>query len=354
MKKLSIGLIYGGKSTEHEVSIKSAKSILSVLDRGKYDINLIYINKNGEWFSSLDNKFIEEKDNFINGEKVRIENRGRLIGSNVDKTLDIVLPILHGTLGEDGTIQGLLELYGVPYVGCNVRSSAICMDKDITKKLLQIEGIKVANSVVVKYHEQDKINFNDTRDKLGLPMFVKPVNQGSSVGVSKVVDEKTFYDSIDSAFKYDTKIMIETEILGREIEISVLGDNPPFVSQPGEIIANTDFYSYESKYTDENGAALVIPASFDSNMEKLLKQTALTAFETLDCEGLARVDMFVTVDDEIYVNEVNTFPGFTNISMYPKLLESSGFEYTKVVEKLIDIAIHRQEIKSKLVHGLFL
>ncbi|CDZ99671.1 D-alanine--D-alanine ligase A [Jeotgalicoccus saudimassiliensis] len=350
MSKISIGIIYGGKSTEHEISMRSAESVLTVLDKKRYDINLIYITKSGEWLLTKAEDLFNWKEK--SAEKVRIVSPGRIEGTDINKQLDVVIPILHGTMGEDGTVQGLLELAEVPYVGCNVRSSAICMDKDITKKLLKSEGIDVAKSVVFKYNEKNKANFNKTKEKLSLPMFVKPVNQGSSVGVSKVTDEKSFYNAIDEAFKYDTKVMVESAINGREIEVAILGNMDPFVSLPGEIISNTEFYSYESKYIDEKGASLEIPAKLNSFQVTALQEVALKTFKILDCEGLGRVDMFLTDDNEIFVNEVNTFPGFTNISMYPKLLEVSGIEYSSLIERLIELALQTHKLKTDLRKSL--
>ena len=348
MTKLNIGLLYGGKSTEHEVSMRSAESILTVLDTDKYNIILIHISKDGEWLYAAGNDKIVDLSENTAAKKLTVHPSRQLSGLPEDLKLDIVMPVLHGTFGEDGTVQGLLELAEIPYVGCNVRSSAVCMDKDMTKRLLKLEGISVAESVLFKHHEKDDVNFVEVEKKLGLPMFVKPVNQGSSVGVSKVTDEDSFKEALALAFNYDTKVIVESALVGREVEVSVLGNSNPFVSVPGEIIPDDGFYSYESKYTDENGAALEIPAKVDQETIKNLQDVALKTFEILDCEGMARVDMFLCEDGRIFVNEVNTFPGFTSISMYPKLLEASGVGYAELVDRLINLAVERHELEAGL------
>lgn len=347
MTKLNIGLLYGGKSTEHEVSMRSAASVLSVLDKDKYDVNLIHISKDGEWLCAPGNDEIADLTDDAAAGKLTIRPSGQLEGLG-DRRLDVIIPVLHGTFGEDGTVQGLLEIAEIPYVGCNVRSSAVCMDKDMTKRLLKLEGIDVADAVLFKHHQKDDVDFAAVKETLGLPMFVKPVNQGSSVGVSKVTDEESFYEALALAFRYDTKVMVESALVGREVEVSVLGNSEPFVSVPGEIIPDDGFYSYESKYTDENGAALEIPAKVDEATVGKLQNVALKTFEALDCEGLARVDMFLSEDGRIFVNEVNTFPGFTSISMYPKLLEASGVGYAELVDRLIGLALERHELEAGL------
>lgn len=347
MSKLNVGILYGGKSTEHEVSIRSAKSVLGAIDQNQYNVVLIYITKDGEWLVSHDSSeikiFSPEENNTLS-----ILPSKHLKADNSAVKLDVVIPVLHGTAGEDGKVQGVLELLEIPYVGCNVRSSAICMDKDITKRLLSLEGIKVADSVVVTTHEKTRIQYESVTEKLGLPLFIKPVNQGSSVGVSKVADESSFYEAVETAFSFDTKVMIESGIEGREIEISVLGNEELTVSLPGEIISSTDFYSYDSKYMDENGAVLQIPAELKPETVSKIQQVAEDTFKTLDCEGMARVDIFLTENGEVIVNEVNTLPGFTSISMYPKLLEVSGVGYTELIDRLIELALKRYRLESKL------
>ncbi|HIW38090.1 MAG TPA: D-alanine--D-alanine ligase, partial [Candidatus Jeotgalicoccus stercoravium] len=282
------------------------------------------------------------------GREILVSPASGLTVDNKVLEIDAVLPILHGTAGEDGTIQGLLELANIPFAGCSVRSSAVCMDKDMTKRLLQENGIETAAGIMVNYFEQDQVNYKDVETKLGLPMFIKPVNQGSSVGVSKVTNESEFYQALELAFNFDSKVMIEKGIDGREIEVSVLGDEELFVSVPGEIVSNTEFYSYDSKYLDDDGAVLNIPANLDDEVQKRIQDIVKKTFRTLDCEGMARVDVFLEQSGKIIVNEVNTLPGFTSISMYPKLLEVSGIPYADLLDQLVTLALKRKERENRL------
>ncbi|MCG1010672.1 D-alanine--D-alanine ligase [Salinicoccus sp. ID82-1] len=348
MEKLNIGIIYGGQSTEHEVSLRSAQSVLDALDKSRYTVSLIYISKKGEWLLADQSESIEVLEDGKDSVRLSILPSRQFISERGEHALDAVLPILHGTAGEDGIVQGVLQMMNIPYAGCNVRSSAVCMDKDMTKRLLKMEGIHVADWVLCRHSEKEEIDYGLVESELGLPMFIKPVNQGSSVGVSKVTDARTFQEALDLAFQFDTKVMIESAVRGREIEVSVLGNADPFVSVPGEIVANTDFYSYESKYIDENGAALEIPASLDDDTRTRIQKTAVDAYRILDCEGMSRVDVFLREDGEIIVNEINTLPGFTSISMYPKLLEASGISYAELLDRLIALSLERHELQSSL------
>ena len=260
--------------------------------------------------------------------------------------IDVVFPVLHGPFGEDGTVQGLLRLADVPFVGAGVLGSAVGMDKDVMKRLLRDAGIPVGKFITLR--AGDKLSFKDAKKKLGSPLFVKPANLGSSVGVSKVRTETEFKKAVKEAFQFDTKVIVEEFIEGREIECSVLGNDDPIASVPGEIILHDDFYSYDAKYIDENGASLEIPAKLDAKTRKLVQETAVRTFKALECEGMGRVDSFVTKDGRVVVNEINTIPGFTSISMYPKLWEASGISYSKLVDKLIQLAIERFEKQRKL------
>ncbi|CAD2075552.1 D-alanine--D-alanine ligase family protein [Jeotgalicoccus meleagridis] len=347
MSKIKLGIIYGGKSTEHEVSIRSASSVFDALRKDKYELELIYITKDGQWLLANDKKEVKIIDQ-TKGREILVSPASGLTVDNKVLEIDAVLPILHGTAGEDGTIQGLLELANIPFAGCSVRSSAVCMDKDMTKRLLQENGIETAAGIMVNYFEQDQVNYKDVETKLGLPMFIKPVNQGSSVGVSKVTNESEFYQALELAFNFDSKVMIEKGIDGREIEVSVLGDEELFVSVPGEIVSNTEFYSYDSKYLDDDGAVLNIPANLDDEVQKRIQDIAKKTFRTLDCEGMARVDVFLEQSGKIIVNEVNTLPGFTSISMYPKLLEVSGIPYADLLDQLVTLALKRKERENRL------
>jgi D-alanine-D-alanine ligase len=323
-KKIRVGLIFGGKSAEHEVSLRSAKNVVEALDKTKYEPVLIKIDKSGRW-----------PENFLPGNLFENSN------------IDVAFPILHGPFGEDGTMQGLLKLANIPFVGAGVLGSAIGMDKDVMKRLLRDAGISVAKFLT--FRRQDTLDYNDITSELGLPLFVKPANMGSSVGVSKVHNEAEFNDAVKEAFKYDNKILIEENILGREIECSVLGNESPIVSVPGEIIPRHEFYSYEAKYIDENGAGLEIPAKLSDEETDKIKSIALKTFKVLECEGFGRVDCFLTKEGKVYVNEINTIPGFTSISMYPKLWEASGIFYSELIDKLIQLAIDRFQKEQKLV-----
>lgn len=266
--------------------------------------------------------------------------------------IDVVFPVLHGPFGEDGTVQGLLKLANVPFVGAGVLGSAVGMDKDVMKRLLREAGIAIADFVVFNRSRADEIDFEIVKGRLGLPFFVKPANLGSSVGISKVESESQFHEAVSLAFEYDNKILVEEYIAGREIECSVLGNKNPIASVPGEVIPQREFYSYEAKYIDENGAVLEIPAKLDDKTTKKVQDCAIKTFKALCCEGMARVDLFVK-DDDVIVNEINTIPGFTNISMYPKLWAESGISYSELIDKLIELAIERFNTERKLNSDAF-
>ncbi|MGH7141492.1 MAG: D-alanine--D-alanine ligase family protein, partial [Minisyncoccia bacterium] len=299
--------------------IASAGTVAAALDPKKYIVEKIFIGKNG---------------------KGLLENLARLQKANV------VFPVLHGPFGEDGSVQGFLKLAGVPLVGAGVLGSAVGMDKDVMKRLLTAAGIPVAKFLV--FREGDKVSFEKVCKELELPLFIKPANLGSSVGVSKASKKSEFAKAVAEAFRYDRKILIEECIVGREIECSVLGNAEPVASLPGEIIPAHDFYSYDAKYLDESGAVLEIPAKLSKSTVKKIQALALQTFQTLECEGLARADFFLTPRGKIFVNEINTMPGFTAISMYPKLWEASGLPIPKLLDRLIAHALERFETEQKL------
>lgn len=319
-KKINVGILFGGKSAEHEVSLRSAKNVMDAIDKEKYHVIPIKIEKDGKWTGANQ--------------------------ENLKELVDVVFPVLHGPLGEDGTVQGLLKLADVPFVGAGVLGSAVGMDKDVMKRLLRDAKLPIAKFLV--FRAGDSTNYQKIADKLGTPFFIKPVNMGSSVGVSKVKSEQEFEMAIKDAFAYDTKIIIEENISGREIECSVLGNENPTASLPGEVIPHHEFYSYEAKYIDENGAGIEIPAKLPQNVIEQVQKLAVETFKTLYCEGLARVDFFLTDDNKVVVNEINTIPGFTAISMYPKLWEASGVGYTELIDKLIQLAFERFNKEKKL------
>ncbi|RYG74257.1 D-alanine--D-alanine ligase [Lentibacillus lipolyticus] len=360
MPKKTVGIIFGGKSAEHEVSLQSAKNIVDAIDKDKYDVVLIGIDKQGKWhindqasylINAGDPKSIRlnKSDEMVAMVPGQTEHQLiRAADAGVLDQLDAVFPIVHGTLGEDGSLQGMMRLANLPFVGTGVLGSAICMDKDIAKRLLQAAGQNVAKGLAYSRAEKQHINFIDARAELGVPMFIKPANQGSSVGVSKVSTQEAFDQAIAEAFQYDQKVIVEEALSGREIECAVLGNEDPKASVPGEILPRTEFYSYESKYIDESGATLEMPANLSDGVAEKVQRAAVEAFRVLECEGLARVDFFLTEDGEVYVNEVNTLPGFTRISMYPKLWELSGVNYPELIDRLIELAIERHQRDSSL------
>lgn len=355
MDKQRVGVIFGGKSSEHEVSLQSAKNIIEAIDRAKYDVVLIGIDKTGKWHLFAESAYL------LNADDPRLicldepiapitisfgDVGGQLLHATTGEVLekiDVAFPIVHGTTGEDGNLQGALRLANLPFVGPDVLGSAICMDKDVAKRLLGLANINVAKGLAFRRTEREGINFSDVSRELGTTLFIKPANQGSSVGVSKAICEQSFEAAIDEAFKFDHKLIVEEAIEGREIECSVLGNEEPIVSLPGEILPQTEFYSYESKYIDDDGADLEVPVKLSAELTEKVQQICLKAYQTLECEGLARVDVFLTDSGDVYVNEINTLPGFTQISMYPKLWEVSGISYTELITRLIELAIDRYE-----------
>ena len=365
MRKKKVGIIFGGKSAEHEVSLQSAKNIVEALDKEKFEPVLIGIDKEGNWHLNEPSNYLLHAENpkliqlNKSNDAVAIvpgSKEAQIIHANTSEALDqldVIFPIVHGTLGEDGSLQGMLRLTNLPFVGPSVLSSAICMDKDIAKQLLDRAGIRVAKGLVYSRIDKKTVSYQTAKKELNIPMFIKPANQGSSVGVSKVESEEEFNTAIDLAFQFDHKVVIEECIHGREIECSVLGNDQPIASLPGEILPNTEFYSYESKYIDEKGAELSAPADLSEEYVKKVQETAVHAFKTLQCEGLARVDFFLTETGELYVNEINTLPGFTKISMYPKLWEISGIPYTELITKLIELAIERHNEDNKLKSSIW-
>jgi len=350
--KIRVGILFGGKSAEHEVSLQSAKNVVEALDRGLFEPVLIGIDKNGVWLLSADDsRFLLDGDDprriSLNpaGQPVTLapESRGLLwgTGSALPK-LDVVLPILHGPFGEDGTVQGLLRLADVPFVGSGVLGSALSMDKDVMKRLLRDAGLPIAKFLVFSSHEPCP-SYAEIEAALGSPFFIKPANMGSSVGINKARNEAECSAALNEAFRYDTKIIVEANVKGREIECSVLGNESPAASIPGEIIPTHEFYSYEAKYLDENGARLEVPAKLDGETQKRVQELSVKVFQTLCCHGLARVDFFLKDNGELLVNEINTMPGFTKISMYPKLWEASGIGYTELISRLIELALEKFE-----------
>ena len=361
--------MYGGRSGEHEVSLQSAASVINHLDRDRYEIVPVAIDKQGRWHLN-DLSLLEGKKSlpvFKDAPSVVLPpNVGdSAIGSALlswdevgePKAIDVVFPVVHGPLCEDGTIQGLLELADVPYVGCGVLASAIAMDKELAKRVARDAGIPIVPYVslkIEKWKKETEQSAERIQRELGYPVFVKPANLGSSVGVHKVTDGGGLRSALEDAFRYDVKVLVETAIDAREIELAVL-ENPdsggePLVSVPGEINPSHEFYSYEAKYLDENGAELIIPAMLDPEQTKEVQEIGRKIFSAIECEGMARVDLLLDRrSGQFYFNELNTIPGFTSISMYPKMWEASGISYQELLSRLVDLAMSRHERKRILV-----
>ena len=357
-QNISVGIIFGGKSAEHEVSLRSALNIINAIDTNRYKPVLIAVEKSGRWFLVDASSVVAHSDdpsrislNLENAKQVVLapQSEGSLVSLETQEVvakIDVAFPVLHGTFGEDGTVQGLLKLANIPFVGASVLGSAVGMDKDVMKRLLRDAKIPIGKFLT--HTAKDLPSIEEIEKSLGLPFFVKPANMGSSVGVSKVSETSQFEDAVRNAFLYDSKILLEENIVGREIECSVLGNEDPVASVLGEVIPHHDFYSYEAKYLDENGAGLEVPAKLSEVDAQRLQALAIKTFQALCCEGLGRVDFFYTDSGEVFVNEINTIPGFTSISMYPRLWEASGVSYTELIHRLITFAIQRFERERQL------
>ncbi|MEK7561066.1 MAG: D-alanine--D-alanine ligase [Patescibacteria group bacterium] len=357
-KKTKIGVIFGGKSAEHEISLQSARNIIDALDKKKYDVVLIGIDKSGQWLFDADATRLLDPSRSASAKKLIAPHsrpsmavRGSTALENADVrgaagNANVIFPVLHGPYGEDGSMQGLLRIAGLPFVGAGILGSAVGMDKDVMKRLLRDAEIPTAKFVTIR--DRDKISFRHIIRTLGLPVFVKPANLGSSIGVEKTKNRGELATAVKRAFQYDSKILIEEEIAGREIECSVLGNEDPAASLPGEVIPTHEFYSYDAKYTDPDGARVDIPAKIPARTVRTVQKMAIETFKALNCEGMARVDFFLKPNGELLVNEINTIPGFTAISMYPKLWEASGLSYSALLDRLIDLAVERFNREKKL------
>jgi D-alanine-D-alanine ligase len=385
-KKLRVGVLFGGRSGEHEVSLLSAASILKAINRKKFDVVPIGITKEGRWLGAADAHGLLEGDQSVAGRNLRagdpeITPGAKLLHEGMPtlmapepagaasstselkrrisdraSAIDVVFPVLHGTFGEDGTIQGLFELAGIAYVGSGVLGSSAGMDKDVMKRLFAQAGLPITKHVTVlrsQWEESPRKAIAQIEEALKYPLFVKPANLGSSVGISKVHDRKELGPALDEAAKYDRKLVVEQGVGGnksraRELEVAVLGNDDPKASVVGEIIPGKEFYDYEAKYLSE-GSVPVIPAKLSGAEAKKIREMAVSAFRACDLAGLARVDFLMEADGKrrIYINEVNTLPGFTQISMYPKLWEASGIKYSDLITRLIDLGLERQKEKER-------
>ncbi|PKP55249.1 D-alanine--D-alanine ligase A, partial [Candidatus Atribacteria bacterium HGW-Atribacteria-1] len=362
-KKLRVGIIFGGRSGEHEVSFCSASSIIKAIDKDKYTVVPIGITKEGRWISPQDSELalqsgrIEGKNtvillnNSFSKSLVYIDNNQRLDKSSALEKLDVIFPVLHGPYGEDGTVQGLLELANIPYVGAGVAASAISMDKDLMKTIFQQKGLPILRWLTIKrkdWHKDKEEILSLIQDGFEYPLFVKPTNLGSSVGTTKVHKKEELKEAIDLASSYDRKILIEEGLEEvREIECSVLGNDEPQTSVVGEVKPAGEFYDYDSKYIDKK-TQLIVPADLPDVVSQEVQEIALKAFKAVDAAGMARVDFFVSKkENKIYLSEINTIPGFTSASMYPRLWEASGVSYPDLIDQLIQLALERYRDKNQ-------
>jgi len=350
--KLKLGLVYGGKSAEHEVSLSTARAVMQAVDFNKFEVIPVYITYEGQWRKG---EPLEKPAETI--EELRLLGDGSTKSDSIHDFLngdvgapDVIFPLLHGTNGEDGTVQGLFEVMNIPYVGNGVLASSAGMDKVVMKQLFSqagLEQVPYVHFIRSSWRKDSEFFIEQMVRELGWPMFVKPANLGSSVGISKAHDRGSLITAVEFALKFDRKIIVEQGVVAREIELSVLGNDEPACSVPGEIKPVTDFYDYEAKYSDGN-TALVIPAEVTAEVKNKMEDMAIRAFKVLDCAGLVRADFFVTAADEVLINEVNTMPGFTPTSMFPLLWQNTGLTYPELINNLIDLALARHAEKAKI------
>jgi D-alanine-D-alanine ligase len=357
-EKIRVGVLFGGRSCEHEVSVTSARSVLAAMDPEKYDVTMIGISKEGDWLLAGDAQNVlaagsVQGDDLVPvlldypGTSDLISTNGSLLDRGGSRTVDVVFPILHGPYGEDGTVQGLLELAGVAYVGAGVGGSAVSMDKELMKRVFRAEGLAQLPYLVFRrgrWRQEPVQVQQEIEEVLEYPVFVKPANLGSSVGITKVHEPSELKEGMDEAASYDAKILVEADAADcREVECAVLGNEDPQASVLGEIVPGNEFYDYSAKYVDDN-SELIIPAPLSECISEQIQRMALDAFRAVDAAGMSRVDFFVAADEsEIYLNEINTIPGFTPISMYPKLWQASGLEYGELIDRLIQLALERRD-----------
>jgi D-alanine-D-alanine ligase len=352
MTKQKIAILYGGRSVEHGVSINSAKNIYEYIDKTLFEPFLIGISPSGVWY--LTETVTKEMDK---GAELSVRLNPEtpyfidLLGNTV--SVDIVFPVLHGTDGEDGSIQGLLKALDLPMVGTGVLGSSMSMSKLITKRLLKESGLPVADFVYAYYPEKDELQFEEIHQKLGLPFMVKSASLGSSVGVSKVKSKEDFAKAVEEGFRYDDCILIEKYIKGREVECAILGNSPAKASLPGEIIISKEyeFYTFDAKYVDGNAVTINVPANLDAASQEKIRSLSLKAYQSLSCEDFARVDLFLTESGEVYVNEINTIPGFTNSSMFPVMWKERGISFSELITQLVQLAMERHQKTKRVERG---
>lgn len=362
MQKQHVAVLCGGQSVEHEVSLLSASNVVRDLDRQRFEITVIYITKKGHWLLVDDEQRFIEQAQALHIDTTGLDTLMLVPGSPLSPLLnlrtqqtvaiDCVFPVLHGACGEDGTMQGLLQILNVPYVGCDTVSSAVCMEKHIIKQLLRHAGIPTLDWISLHRSEKNRFTYAEVVEQLAPVFFMKTVTSGSSIGVYKIRNEDEYTDALNSIFNYDENIIIEKGVTARELEVSVLGNHQVTATPPGEVIVYADFYTYEAKYFDAEGSKVVSPAEVTETLSTKLQELAIKAFRAVRGKGMARVDFLVVNEDEIYLNEINTLPGFTNISMYPKNWVASGLSYKALLSRLIDTGLEahaeREHMRSSI------
>ncbi len=348
MAKKQVGILYGGRSVEHDISLRSAKNILQNIDREQFTVHLLAIDKDGCWYSGAD---LDQPMHSGTPLLLKLDARKPYFAAGDQQIRpDVIFPVLHGTDGEDGSVQGLLQTMNIAYVGSGVLGSAAAMDKLLTKRVLRSAGLPVAAFAACTYNQQKQLSFRQLAADLGLPFVIKPVSLGSSVGVSVIHREEEFAGAVKEAFNYDQTVLFEEHIDGREVECALLGNDKPVVSVAGEIILakKYEFYSFTAKYEDPDSATLTIPADMPEAIHEKVKELSLQAYTLLNCQDLARVDLFVKANGEVLINEINTIPGFTNISMYPALIRHAGIGYQELISRLLEMALERHRQSSRI------
>jgi D-alanine-D-alanine ligase len=352
VSKKKVAILYGGRSVEHGVSVNSAKNIFEFIDKEQFETIAIGISQSGQWFltKSVD-KDIEQGQAL--GLILDPVKPGFILLASSDRIrVDIIFPVLHGTDGEDGSIQGLIKALNIPMVGTSVLGSSISMNKIIAKRLLKDAGIPVTKFLSFHFNDQKKIKFESIQKELGLPFIIKSASLGSSVGVTKVSKKSDFKKAVDEAFRYDHELIIEEFIVGREIECAILGNAQAEASNPGEIVISKEyeFYTFDAKYVDSKAVEIKVPAELSDKIIKKIRNVSLEAFQILHCEDFSRVDLFLTKKGKIYVNEINTIPGFTNSSMYPMMWKERGISFSELITRLINLAYERYNANKRLQH----
>ena len=355
-KKIQVGLIFGGNSSEYEVSIVSGHNIYKAIDKDKFDVHPIWITNEGYFANEEESFKVLEDPSYQVKNPHKVHNISNLIELENLPEIDVFFPIVHGNLGEDGVLQGLFRLMNKPFVGDDVLAAAVTMDKEFTKILAQKVGVPVADWISIKRFEyddknNDKLDYEKVAEKLGRDMFVKPSNQGSSVGVNHVTNADEYAAALEEAFKYDDKVLVEETVPGTELETAVQGNDKPIVAGVGQITnAKGSFYTYENKYDDNSTSKLQIPADLPDEIIDTVRKNARKVYEVTECSGMARIDSMLTPGGKVVLTEVNALPGFTNISMYPKLFEEAGIPYTELITRLIEAGMERFDHKKTLLH----